>query len=152
MFLPYARDHKIGVLGYRPLAHGLLPCALDEHTTFQPGDWRGGNPSFSGETYHHNLETVAELQHFAEQELDSSVAQLAVAWTLANPAVNVTIVGALCPTHIEEAVAATELRLGRHELERTTDHNPHRPVIAVLGLGPMGTPIAYNLLAAGLPM
>lgn len=116
--LPYAREHGIGILAYGPLAHGLLTGALDEHTSFESGDWRNGNPSFRGESYHRNLETVAELQRFAAEELDSSVAQLAVAWTLANPAVQVAIVGALRPRHIEEAVAATELQLGEYELER----------------------------------
>lgn len=116
--MPYAREHKIGVLAYGPLAHGLLTGRLDEHTTFEPGDWRSGNVSFAGETFHRNLETVRELQRFATQELDSSVAQLAVAWTLANPTVQVAIVGARRAKHIEEAVAATELQLGKHELER----------------------------------
>jgi len=54
-------------------------------------------------------------------ELDSSVAQLAVAWTLAHPAVHVAIVGARSARHIEQAIAATELRLGDHELDRV-DH------------------------------
>lgn len=115
--LPYARDHAIGVLAYGPLAHGLLTGGLDEHTTFAPGDWRSGNPSFAGETFHRNLETVRELQRFATANLDSSVAQLAVAWTLADPAVQVAIVGARRARHIEEAVAATELHLSEHELE-----------------------------------
>jgi aryl-alcohol dehydrogenase-like predicted oxidoreductase len=61
---------------------------------------------------------VRELERFARDELDCSVSQLAVAWTLANPAVHVAIVGALRAQYIDEAVAATELRLGEHELER----------------------------------
>jgi aryl-alcohol dehydrogenase-like predicted oxidoreductase len=116
--LPYARDHRVGILAYGPLAHGLLTGALDEHTAFEPGDWRNGNPSFAGESYHRNLEIVADLQRFATQELGCSVARLAVAWALANPDVHVAIVGAQRPSDIEEAVAATELQLGEHELER----------------------------------
>jgi aryl-alcohol dehydrogenase-like predicted oxidoreductase len=116
--LPYAREHQIGVLAYGPLAHGLLTGGLDERTTFDSGDWRSGNPSFEGESFHRNLETVRELQRFAAKELDSSVSQLAVAWTLANPAVQVAIVGARRARHIEEVVDATELHLGKHELER----------------------------------
>jgi aryl-alcohol dehydrogenase-like predicted oxidoreductase len=119
--LPYARQHDIGILAYGPLSHGLLTGALHEHTVFEPGDWRNGNPSFAGDTYHRNLEIVGELQRFAAQELGSSVAQLALAWTLANPAVHVAIVGARNSRHIEEAVATTGLRLGQHELDRI-DH------------------------------
>ena len=116
--LPYARHNEIGILAYGPLAHGLLTGALDEHSTFEPGDWRHENPSFAGEAFRRNLATVRELQSFATHELGSSIAQLAVAWTLANPAVHVAIVGTRRARHIEEAVAATVLHLDEHTLER----------------------------------
>jgi aryl-alcohol dehydrogenase-like predicted oxidoreductase len=116
--LPYAREHDIGVLVYGPLAHGLLTGGMDEHTTFAADDWRSGSAVFQGEAFRRNLEIVSELERFAADELGTSVAQLAVAWTLANPAVHAAIVGARSPRHIEEAVAATELRLSELDLER----------------------------------
>jgi aryl-alcohol dehydrogenase-like predicted oxidoreductase len=116
--LPYARTHDIGVLVYGPLAHGLLTGTMDEATTFTPDDWRSANPSFQGETFHRNLYRVRDLQRFASQELGTSVSQLALAWTLANPAVHAAIVGAQQPWHIDEAVTASELHLGDDELAR----------------------------------
>lgn len=116
--LPYAREHGLGVLAYGPLAHGLLTGTLDPHTAFGAGDWRKGHPSFAGEAFERNLQTVRELQRFAAQEIGASVSQLALAWTLANPAVQVVIVGTRRTKHIEEAIAATELRLGERELKR----------------------------------
>ena len=116
--LPYAREHDIGVLVYGPLAHGLLTGALDEDTKFAAGDWRGGAPFFKGEGYRRNVATVRELDRFASEELGSSVGQLAVAWTLANPAVQVAIVGARHPRHIEDSVGAAELTLSEADLER----------------------------------
>jgi aryl-alcohol dehydrogenase-like predicted oxidoreductase len=110
--LPYTRTHDIGVLVYGPLAHGLLTGAMDDDTTFTPDDWRSTNPSFHGETFHDNLEKVRDLQRFASEELGTSVAPLAVAWTLANPAVQAAIVGARRPSHIDEAITASELHLG----------------------------------------
>ncbi len=44
--------------------------------------------------------------------------QLAVAWTLANPAVSVAIVGARHPNHIEDSLTAATLSLGEAELEQ----------------------------------
>ena len=38
--LPYTAAHDIGVLVYRPLAHGLLGGHLGPDTQFAPGDWR----------------------------------------------------------------------------------------------------------------
>jgi aryl-alcohol dehydrogenase-like predicted oxidoreductase len=116
--LPYCRDDDIGVLVYGPLAHGLLTGALDEDTRFAPDDWRSGAPFFKGEDYRRNLETVHELERFASDELGASVSQLAIAWALANPAVQVAIVGARHPQHIAESVAAAELSLSEADLER----------------------------------
>jgi aryl-alcohol dehydrogenase-like predicted oxidoreductase len=110
--LPYTRTHDIGVLVYGPLAHGLLTGTMDDDTTFTPDDWRSTNPSFHGETFHDNLEKVRDLQRFASEELGTSVAPLAVAWTLANPAVQAAIVGARRPSHIDEAITASQLHLG----------------------------------------
>jgi 3-hydroxyisobutyrate dehydrogenase len=63
-------------------------------TTFAADDWRSGNPAFRGNAFSRNLEVVDQLKRFAAEQLSCSVSQLAVAWTLANPAVNVAIVGA----------------------------------------------------------
>jgi aryl-alcohol dehydrogenase-like predicted oxidoreductase len=115
--LPYSQEHDIGVLVYGALAHGLLTGAMDENTTFAPDDWRSGAPFFKGEGFHRNLEVVRELERFAS-ELEVSVSRLAIAWTLANPAVQVAIVGARHPDHIEDSVAAAELSLSEADLEQ----------------------------------
>jgi aryl-alcohol dehydrogenase-like predicted oxidoreductase len=116
--LPYTAAHDIGVLAYGPLAHGLLTGTMDDRTTFALDDWRSTNPSFHGATFHRNLEKVADLQGFASEALGTSVAQLAVAWTLANPAVQVAIVGAQRAQHVDEAIAASELHLDDDVLAR----------------------------------
>lgn len=114
--LPYAREHEIGVLAYGPLAHGLLTGALDEATEFSADDWRSGAPFFTGEDYRRNLVTVRELERFAAERFDCSVSRLAIAWTLANPAVDVAIVGARHPRNIEDSAAAAELVLNDADL------------------------------------
>jgi aryl-alcohol dehydrogenase-like predicted oxidoreductase len=116
--LPYAREHDIGVLVYGPLAHGLLSGTMHADTSFADDDWRSGNPAFQGSAFNRNLEVVDRLKRFAADELGCSVAQLAVAWTLANPAVNVAIVGARHVKHIEDSLAAAELSLNEAELEQ----------------------------------
>jgi aryl-alcohol dehydrogenase-like predicted oxidoreductase len=114
--LPFTQSNDIGVLVYGPLAHGLLTGSMNERTTFAADDWRSTNPSFHGETFRHNLKKVRDLERFASGELGCSTAQLAVSWTLANPAVQVAIVGARRAQHIDEAVTASDLHLGVEEL------------------------------------
>lgn len=116
--LPYCDEHDIGVLAYGPLAHGLLTGTMDERTRFADDDWRSGAPFFKGEDFRRNLQVVRELQSFASERFGGSVSQLAIAWTLANPAVQVAIVGARRPGHIADSVAAAELSLSEADLEQ----------------------------------
>ena len=116
--LPYCREHDVGVLVYGPLAHGLLTGAMDENTTFAPDDWRSGAPFFKGQGFRRNVQVVRGLERFASEQLGVSVSRLAIAWTLANPAVHAAIVGARSPKHIEDSIAAAELDLSEADLER----------------------------------
>jgi aryl-alcohol dehydrogenase-like predicted oxidoreductase len=113
--LPWCREHGVGVLAYGPLAHGLLSGHFTADTRLPEDDWRRGSVIFQGEAYAENLRKVDELRAFAEQR-GWTVAQLAVAWTLAHPAVHVAITGARRPAHIEGTVPAAEIRLGEDEL------------------------------------
>jgi len=115
--LPYALEHDIGVLVYGPLAHGLLGGAMDAGTTFPDDDWRSNSDVFHGEAFERNLEVVRDLQELAE-ERGATVSRLAIAWTLAHPAVQVSIVGARRLDHLEESVGAADLQLSQEDLER----------------------------------
>jgi aryl-alcohol dehydrogenase-like predicted oxidoreductase len=115
--LPYCREHDVGVLVYGPLAHGLLSGKFDRDTELDDDDWRASSDLFSGENYERNLEVVKELGRFAE-ERGHTIAQLAVAWTLAQPGVHVAIVGARRPDHIEGTAPAADIELADEDLER----------------------------------
>jgi aryl-alcohol dehydrogenase-like predicted oxidoreductase len=103
------------VLVYGPLAHGLLAGTFTPQTTFPANDWRSSSDLFRGETYRKNLAIVDELKTFA-QARGYTVAQLAIAWTLANPAVDVAIVGARRPSQIEQTAPAAAIRLSADDL------------------------------------
>jgi aryl-alcohol dehydrogenase-like predicted oxidoreductase len=113
--LPYCRVLDIGVLVYGPLAHGLLTGTLKPDTIFGAGDWRADSPVFTGDAYRRNLAVVAELQGFAA-DLGITVSQLAIAWTLANPAVHVAIVGARHTDHVDDSLAAADISLSDADL------------------------------------
>jgi aryl-alcohol dehydrogenase-like predicted oxidoreductase len=115
--LPYCLEHDIGVLVYGPLGHGLLSGAIDENTAFPENDWRGYSELFRGENLARNIEAVRRLEEMAG-EGGHTVSQLAIAWTLANPAVHVAIVGTRNADHIAEALEATEIELSEGDLAR----------------------------------
>jgi aryl-alcohol dehydrogenase-like predicted oxidoreductase len=114
--LPYCDANNIGVLVYGPLAHGLLTGTLSVHTAFEDGDWRGTSKVFRGGTYRRNLATVRALEKFAANR-GVTVSQLAIAWTLANPAVDVAIVGARQVGHIEDSLRAVDISLTDSDLD-----------------------------------
>jgi aryl-alcohol dehydrogenase-like predicted oxidoreductase len=116
--LPYAADNGIGVSVYGALGHGLLSGTLTEDMDFPPGDWRSSNAIYSRDAYPANIRVVRELERFGREALGCPLGQLAVAWVFANPAVDVAIVGTNSAVHMAEAVAASEMKLGRPVLER----------------------------------
>ena len=116
--LVYTGANDIGVLVYGPLAHGLLGGRLVPDTQFVTEDWRSKSPMFQGESYERNLRAVAQLRQLATDELGITLAQLAIAWTLANPAVHVAIVGTRDPHHVDEALTAAEIDLDDEAMQR----------------------------------
>jgi aryl-alcohol dehydrogenase-like predicted oxidoreductase len=121
--LPYCRENGIGVLVYGPLAHGLLSGKVDTETEFPEGDWRADSDVFQGERFEGNLQIVGELSRFAG-ERGWTVAQLAVAWTLSSPGVDVAIVGARRPDQIEGTAPAGDIDVtpeDRGEIDEITE-------------------------------
>jgi aryl-alcohol dehydrogenase-like predicted oxidoreductase len=114
--LPYAVKNNLGVLVYGPLAHGLLSGAMNPATTFAVDDWRSKSPDFTGETFRQNLAVVERLKVLARAR-GMSLPQLAVAWTLANPAVDVAVVGARRASHLDETAAAADIEVSAADLQ-----------------------------------
>jgi aryl-alcohol dehydrogenase-like predicted oxidoreductase len=118
--LPYCHNHDIGVMVYGPLAHGLLTGTMKPDTSFANGDWRGKSDIFSGDGYVRNLDVVAELQHLAA-DLGATVSQLAIAWTIAQPGVDVAIVGAQHITYLQDSAGAADVTLSDADLSAISD-------------------------------
>ena len=73
------------------------------------------DPAFTGAGFARNLEVVAALRAFAADR-GATIAQLAVAWVLAHPAVQVAIVGARTKAHQAESLGALNLSLSQDDL------------------------------------
>lgn len=113
--LPYCEAHGVGVLVYGPLAHGLLAGKYTPNKAFPKDDWRSRNEAFHGKTFRDNLEVVERLKEFA-QARGHTVAELAIAWTLAKRSVDVAIVGARRPQQIVETASAVDFHLSDRDL------------------------------------
>jgi aryl-alcohol dehydrogenase-like predicted oxidoreductase len=108
--LPYTSAQGIGVLVYGPLAHGLLAGSYTPQTTFASDDWRSKSEIFHGEIFQRNLAVGERLKLLAERE-GMTVAQLAIAWVLARPTVDVAIIGARTPAQLAQTAQAGGIHL-----------------------------------------
>jgi len=131
--LPWCHEHQVGVLVYGPLAHGLLTGKFDEDTTFPEDDWRSTSELFQGDAFRRNLEIARELGGVAD-EIGITLAQLAIGWALANPAVHCAIVGARSKDQVKQTAPAGDVALSAEDLERV--ENVMRAAVAVGGPTP----------------
>lgn len=118
--LPFCRDHGIGVIVYSPMAKGLLTGKYKPADTFPSGDFRGMDPRYQGEAFQRNLRIVDRLRPIADRN-GKTMAQLAVAWTLAHEGVTSAIVGAKRPSQVEENVGAADWSLSADDMQEVDD-------------------------------
>ncbi|HET6841334.1 MAG TPA: aldo/keto reductase [Candidatus Angelobacter sp.] len=120
--IPFCRAEGIGLLPWSPLARGLLAGS------------RGANTQRSRQDdYAHQMYTAE-----ADNEVVEAVARVAVkrgvppalialAWLLHKPGVTAPIIGASKPHHLEDAVAALNVKLTEEEMsELESVYVPHR--------------------------
>jgi aryl-alcohol dehydrogenase-like predicted oxidoreductase len=117
--LPWCVAHRTGAIVYSPMQSGLLTGAFSVARAARLGgdDWRSRSPDFSGDGLRRNLALADGLQPIAERH-DSSVAAVAVAWTLAWPGVTGAIVGARAPAQVDGWIGAAGLELTAADLDQ----------------------------------
>lgn len=110
--LPAAERFGIGVLVYMPLAGGLLTGNRTPAAGSRTAD-------VSGE-YGINLQSNAMLDEYEAlcREIGEEPRNVAIAWTLAHPAVTSAIVGIRTVEHLEGVVRAAEIELDPEVIER----------------------------------
>jgi aryl-alcohol dehydrogenase (NADP+) len=123
--LPLCREEGIGVIPWSPLARGFLA-----------GNRRGAE---RGDTVRARTDDFAHQLYYAESDFtiaDRTVelagrrglkpTQIALAWLLAQPGVTAPIIGASRLPHLDEALAAIDVRLDAEELRFLEEpYQPH---------------------------
>jgi aryl-alcohol dehydrogenase-like predicted oxidoreductase len=114
--LPYCLREGIGVLVYSPMASGLLTGAMtrERAARLPQDDWRKNHPDFMEPRLSRNLELVDRLRETAQRH-HRTVGEVAIAWTLGNPAVTGAIVGARNAKQADGVMRAGDLRLNDKE-------------------------------------
>lgn len=124
--IPLCRAENIGLIPWSPLARGFLAGNRN------PKDYgetsRAKTDDYAHKLYYHPSDfTVVERVTEVAAKRGVSNSQVALAWILAQPGVTSPIIGATKMQHLDESLAAVDLKLTDEELQSLGDpYQPHR--------------------------
>ena len=123
--LPHCLKRQIGVIVYSPMKSGLLSGKMTRERVagFPEDDFRRRAVAFQEPSLTANLK-LADAMKAVGARHGRSAGEVAVAWTLRNPAVTGAIVGMRSAQQAEEILGAMEFRLNAEDLAEIDSHRP----------------------------
>jgi aryl-alcohol dehydrogenase-like predicted oxidoreductase len=120
--MPMCADMGVGIVPYSPQGKGRLARPWGEQSL-------RSNVDMVVQSFDSPLdEPVINAVERVAQARGVSMAQVALAWVLNNPAISAPIIGATKPHHLPEAVAALDLHLTVDEIQSLEEpYTPHGP-------------------------
>jgi aryl-alcohol dehydrogenase-like predicted oxidoreductase len=113
--IPTLEELGIGLVAYSPLGKGFLTGAIKENTTFDSSDFRSTLPRFTPEALKTNQALIDLLAAIAKRK-NSTPAQIALAWLLAQKPWIVPIPGTTKLNRLEENIGAVSIQLTPEDL------------------------------------
>lgn len=112
------RQRGTGVIVYSPMQVGLLTDSFTRARveSFAQQDWRRRHSEFQAPRLEKNIALRDALRPIAEQK-STTVAAIAVAWTLSWPQVTGAIVGAHTPEQVDGWIDGASIDLSEHDLD-----------------------------------
>jgi len=129
--LPFAREHGIGVIVYSPMRAGLLTGKMTRERALNlpKDDWRSRDKDFQEPRLSRNLELVELLKGIGERH-GRTPAEVALAWTLHNPAVTAAITGLRTADQVRGTIGALDFRLSAEEVSEIEAYRDARAFVA----------------------
>ena len=113
--LPACEELGIGFVPYSPLGRGFLTGNFRSRDDLGENDWRRQDPRWSEENFDANLAIVDTIRTIADRD-GASVAQVALAWLIAQGDHIVPIPGVKRIATMSDSVAAADLELSDADL------------------------------------
>ncbi|MEV5501253.1 aldo/keto reductase [Nonomuraea fuscirosea] len=120
---PVLRELRIGFVAYSPLGRGFITGTAKPAGSYDATDMRNTDPRWQPGNFEQNLAAVERLSELAASK-GATVAQLALAWVLAQGEDIVPIPGTRSPRRMEENAGAAELTLGPADLDAIAEILP----------------------------
>ncbi len=109
-------DLNIGFVNYSPMGRGFLTGTISSSEDLAENDGRKRHPRFAPENMAKNASLLEVLSTMARNK-ECTMAQIAIAWTMAKADYIVPIPGTKKRTYLSENLAAAELNLSVSEIE-----------------------------------
>jgi aryl-alcohol dehydrogenase-like predicted oxidoreductase len=113
--LPYLLRNAVAFLAYSPLALGLLTGKIGADRKFPEGDMRASHPRFTSESRARVNQMIERMEPIARAH-QVNIAQLVLAWTMAQPGVTHVLAGARNAAQARENAVAGRVQLAAGEL------------------------------------
>jgi len=121
--LQVTRELGIAFVPYAPLGRSMLTGTVHGKADVPEGDRRLQHPRFQGDNLDQNVRLVSRLESIA-REKKCAIAQLVLAWLLAQGSDIVPIPGTKRKQRVDENLAALDIRLSKEDLRRISDAAP----------------------------
>lgn len=118
--IPMCEELGIGFVPWSPLGVGFLAGAIDENTRFAQGDFRGLTTRFSPENIVKNIPLVQLIKKWGEAK-EASMAQISLAWLLAQKPWVVPIPGTTQMAHLMDNIGGENVKLSSTEWKAFND-------------------------------
>ena len=123
VLIPVLNELGIGLVPYSPLGRGFLTGTTKPADQYDQSDMRSWDARWQPGNYEKNLEATRELTELAAEK-NATVAQLALAWLLAQGEHIVPIPGTRSATRVEENAGAVDVALTGTDLARIKEILP----------------------------
>ena len=117
------RELGISLVAYSPLGRGFLTGAFKKPEDVAPDDYRRHMPRFQGGNFDHNLHLFEKIKEIAKEK-HCTLAQLALAWLLAQGEDIIPIPGTKRRERLEENLRAFQIELSKDDVQRIDDAAP----------------------------
>jgi aryl-alcohol dehydrogenase-like predicted oxidoreductase len=126
--IPLCVDQGVGLIPWSPMARGFFGGNRDRQGSGET--LRAQNDSFAGMLYFRPEDfSVAERAWEIAKAHHVSASQIALAWNLSKPYITAPIIGASKLEHLDQSIAALEIKLSPEEIKQLEEpYQPH-PVL-----------------------
>ncbi|MBS0359098.1 MAG: aldo/keto reductase [Proteobacteria bacterium] len=113
--IPTCQELEIGFIAYSPLGRGFLTGKITNLAELSPEDFRQGLPRFQDDNFLTNQKLLVQFKKITERK-NCTMAQLALAWVLAQDENIIPIPGTKRTKYLEDNLGALNLKLTQDDL------------------------------------